>query len=378
MKLLFTGDINFKNLRVQSDEEYASILTEVMPFANAADYVIPNLECPLADENKYAPIKKSGPPLACEQEHVRFLKALGADAVTIANNHIGDYGDGALYDTLALLKKENILYAGADENIEKAYEAIRFERDGVSASIISVCENEFGIATDTTPGSAVYNPRRLMRRIKEEKERSKSVIVVFHGGCEYNPLPSPDSVDRYRFIIDMGADALVGGHTHCPQGFEYYNGKPIVYSMGNFMFKSVGMNPTNQWFYGYMTELDLTDGIKLNIIPYTFDADGTRISVFSGEDLNKMTTYIDKLSEIIQDKEQLYLYFKGWTWKTKYFPSFPVNYDSTENCAPNYNLVKCESHHSKTVELAKIFFNEEFDLAKEWADKISKLQIIPV
>ena len=80
----------------------------------------------------------------------------------------------------------------------------------------------------------------------------------------------------------------------------------------------------------------------------------------------------------LMEKEQLYLYFKGWTWKTKHFPSFPVNYDSTENCAPNYNLVKCESHHSKTVELAKIFFNEEFDLAKEWADKISKLQIIPV
>ncbi len=379
MKLLFTGDINFRSMDVQSDEEYLGILDEVMPYAEDADYVIPNLECPLAEEAKYSPIKKSGPPLICDPRHVRFLKVMGADAVTIANNHIGDYGDGALRDTLELLKKENILYAGAGENLDEAYSAVRFEKNGISASIISVCENEFGIATDKTPGSAVYNPRRLMKKINEERERSTYVIVVFHGGCEYNPLPSPDTVDRYRFIIDMGADAVVGGHTHCPQSYEYYCGKPIVYSMGNFLFKSISiLGSTDQWFYGYMTSLDLTDGVKLDIIPYTFDHDATKISVFQGEKLSQMTTYINKLCEIIQDPELLYLYFKGWTWGNKHFPSFPVNYDSTEKCEPNYNLVKCESHHSKTVELAKIFFNEEFELAAEWADRIAKLQIIKI
>lgn len=379
MRLLFTGDINFRGMPLQSEDEYAKILEEVMPYAESADYIIPNLECPLAEEGKYSPIKKSGPPLLCDPGHVKLLKAFGADAVTLANNHIGDFGDGALYDTLSLLRAENILYAGAGKDISEAYEAVRFEKGEVSASIISVCENEFGIATEKTPGSAVYNSRRLFKRIKEEKEKSKYVIVVFHGGCEFNPLPSPDAVDRYRFIIDMGADAVVGGHTHCPEGYEYYMGKPIVYSMGNFLFKSLSdLDKSNSWFYGYMTLLDLSNGVKLEIIPYSFDTEATRISVFTGNKLAKMTTYINKISNIIQDSELLYLYFKGWTWKHKHFPSFPVNYDSTEKCAPNYNLVKCESHHSKTVELAKIFFAEEFDLAKEWEKRISELQIINI
>ena len=379
MKILFTGDINFRAMPTQTAEEYKKIVEEVAPFVAKVDYLIPNLECPLAEEGKYQPIKKSGPPLICDPGHIEFLKAFRADAVTIAHNHIGDFGDGALRDTIKLLSDAGILYAGAGENLDEAYRAIRLEKDGESVSILSVCENEFGIATESTPGSAVYNPRRLMGKIAEEKKVSRYVVVVFHGGCEYNPLPSPDTVERYRFIIDMGADAIIGGHTHCPQGYETYRGKPIIYSMGNFLFKGIeGMGSTSQWFYGYMTSLTLGEKISFEIIPYTFDHDGTRISVFTGEKLSKMTTYINKLCEIIQDPKLLYLYFKGWTWGNKHFPSFPVNYDSTEKSAPNYNLVKCESHHSKTVELAKIFFNEEFELAAEWAEKIAALQIIPV
>ena len=64
-----------------------------------------------------------------------------------------------------------------------------------------------------------------MKQIKYEKDVSDYVIVVFHGGNEFNPLPSPDTVDRYRFVCDMGADTVIGGHTHCPQGYEIYEGK---------------------------------------------------------------------------------------------------------------------------------------------------------
>ena len=196
------------------------IISDVLPFINDVDFVIPNPECPLADINKHKPIKKSGPNLICGTENICFLKALNADAVTLANNHIGDFGEGAVKETLSLLEENNIKYAGAGKGVEEAYKACRIEKNGSSVSIISVCENEFGMATENTYGSAGYNPKKLLKQLKEEKAASDYVIVVFHGGNEFNPLPSPDTVDRYRFICDMGADAVIGGHTHCPQGYE--------------------------------------------------------------------------------------------------------------------------------------------------------------
>lgn len=91
MKLLFTGDINFRGKDNVTFEESEKILTEVLPYINDVDFVIPNLECPLADINMHEPIKKSGPNLICTPENIRFLKALNADAVTISNNHIERY-----------------------------------------------------------------------------------------------------------------------------------------------------------------------------------------------------------------------------------------------------------------------------------------------
>ena len=96
MKILFTGDINFRGKENLTFEESEKILSQVLPYTNEVDFVIPNLECPLADKEKHKPIKKSGPNLICAPENICFLKALNTDAVTIANNHIGDFGEGAV------------------------------------------------------------------------------------------------------------------------------------------------------------------------------------------------------------------------------------------------------------------------------------------
>lgn len=161
MKLLFTGDINFRGKENLTFEESKKILSDVLPYINDVNFVIPNLECPLADINKHEPIKKSGPNLICAPENICFLKALNADAVTIANNHICDFGEGAVKETLNLLEENSIKYAGAGKDFEEAYKACKLEKNGVSVSIISVCENEFGMATENAYGSAGYNPQRL-------------------------------------------------------------------------------------------------------------------------------------------------------------------------------------------------------------------------
>ena len=249
MKILFTGDINFRGHTNLTLEKSKNILSEIIPIAKNSDYIIPNLECPLADHKKHKPIYKSGPNLIAGAENICFLKALHANVVMLANNHIGDFGSTAIKETIQLLETNHMQYAGAGRNIVAAYQAARIEKDGIKASILSVCENEFGMATETTPGSAGFSPRRLMNQIKTEKQYSDYVIVVFHGGNEHNPLPSPDTVERYRFICDMGADSLIATHPHCPQGYEVYNGKPIVYNMGNFLFRSAINRDSNDAWY---------------------------------------------------------------------------------------------------------------------------------
>ena len=238
------------------------------------------------------------------------------------------------------------------------------------------------MADESTYGSAGYNARRLINKIKQEKKVSDAVIVVFHGGNEFNPLPSPDTQDRYRLICDMGADAVIAGHTHCPQGYEIYDEKPIIYSMGNFLFKSGSERTANDsWYYGYMTELDINEsGIDFHIIPYRFDPEGIRISVFEGDNKEKMLSYIGVLSEIIQNPELLDNYFGGWAYLHKWIPKAPSNYNDLNgyDSSGNYNLIHCESHYSQAKKVLEFCFLNQVEGAKEWAEKIKELTVMPV
>lgn len=382
MKLLFTGDINFRGFSELNLQMCDDILVEVLPYFESVDFRIVNLETPLADKEKHTPIKKSGPNLICAPSNILLLETLNIDVCTLANNHIGDYGEGAVVDTLKNLTGNGLRYCGAGENLESAYDAVRLERDGLSVSVISVCENEFGMATEEVAGSAGYNPRLLINKIKEEKKKSKFVVVVFHGGNEFNPLPSPDTQDRYRLICDMGADAVIAGHTHCPQGYEIYDGKPIIYSMGNFLFKSSSERSANDsWYYGYMTELDIDEsGIVFCTIPYKFNSEATRITVFEGDEKRKMLRYIDSLSEIIKDPQLLDNYFSGWAYLHKWVPQAPSNYfDLKEyNSSGNYNLISCESHLSQAKKVLEFCFLDRVAEAKEWSEKVAELTRMPV
>jgi len=379
MKVLFTGDVNFGGISDMTAEKADAILERLRPYLCKADIIIPNLECPLTEEGKHQAIKKSGPPLVCAPENIVFIRSIGADAVTAANNHIGDFGEGGVKDTLSLLRQNGVLYAGAGDNIEAAYGAIRFDRDGEKISVLSVCENEFGIAGENKAGAAGYQPRRLLAAIKREKSVSDRVIVVFHGGTEFYPLPSPDTVERYRFICDMGADAVIAGHTHCPQGWEIYEGKPIVYSLGNFMFKALKEKAANDpWYYGYFVILDTKD-MSFEAVPYRFDRDVTAITPFEGDEKSAFMAYLAELSEIIGDPEALENYFEGWCYSHALYPKLPEAYGDKAHKSPaNLNIVRCEAHHSVLRTYLDVVYREGEDKAKEYADKIAELCVMPL
>ncbi len=380
MKLSFIGDINFRNFDNITMSQSKSILAEVESAFEGTDYRIANLETPLANKEKHQPIIKSGPNHIYSPECISFLNVLKTDVAVLANNHMGDYGDGALQDTISLLDDNNIKHLGAGNNIVEAYKGIHLEKDGIKASLIAVCENEFGVADENTCGTAGYRPRLLLNRIKEEKQKADCVIVIFHGGNEFNPLPSPETVERYRMICDMGADCVIAMHTHCPQGYELYDGKPIVYSMGNFMFQSATEKaPNDSWYYGYISNLSIEkEKISLEIVPYKYDTSAV-INVFKTEEKTEFLKYIDKISKPIENSEELKKYFMGWCYLHRWFPSVPQKYEGLRNMLMGeYNLVTCEAHQALLRENYRILNFGEEKIAEEYSQKIAELSKMPL
>lgn len=392
MKILFTGDICFQYQRDVHAGNCARILSDVLPIMQAADFRVYNLETPIAVEGVGAPIQKSGPNLIGRPENLAFLETALCDCAVLANNHIGDYGDDALFSTLSYLDEKHIAHCGAGADIEEAYRAWRAEKDSVSVSVIAVNENEFGLADVDKAGSAAYSQQRLSDAILREHAVSEFVVVVYHGGCEHNPLPSPMCRERLRMMIRLGADAVIAGHTHCVQGQEIYDGKPIIYSMGNFFFP--WKNGENRWCEdrpwqtGYMTTLTLESGKAptYQIEPYRTAPDGSEIRLFRGADKETILAYIDRISALIQDETYMRRHYMGWCVVSglPYIRAMHVDpaYFNPQNPPQNIsalrNLLMCEAHNELCKTTLKLACEGRMAEAYRYEPMTRALQELPV
>ena len=235
--------------------------------------------------------------------------------------------------------------------------------------------------------------KRLCDRIAEEKAASDFVVVLFHGGNEYDPIPSPETVDRYRLIIDFGADAVVAGHTHCMQGFETYRGKPIVYSMGNFFFPYLYKDAAPErdpWNFGYMTELTIKRGenIAFRVIPYELKDENRLLHVLDGEERETILKYLDKLSAIIGDPAEVKRYFEAWCTKSGagyskalvHIPEYleeGLTEEQAKKQAALRNLFWCESHDALMRGLMRLEYEGRVEEARASLPELLELQKIP-
>ena len=390
MKILFAGDFSvsaFENLPTK--DEMHCMVDGVKSAFEKADFSMVNLECVLY-EGDGQPIVKSGPNIKGNPEFMEMLNYLNIDVAGLANNHAGDFGDEALINTMNLLEKNGIAYIGAGKNINEAYLPYVFEKDDLKVAVIAACENEFGTATEISMGSAGYNLSRLSNAIKSASKEADKVIVYFHGGNERNPFPSPEKTQLYRLLIDFGADALIAMHTHCPQGYEIYDGKPIVYSMGNFFFPKKCEDytyKTNPWYFGYLTELNITkENIELDILPYRSTPlgmlDGTRL-IFCDEKQAFMQ-YLNELTEPISSPEKLQYYFNIWcsiegimyAKNLKY--SKDMESDNAFLCRHLKNALSCEAHNELIRNTLNLCYFDELDEYKCLQSELQKYQHIEI
>jgi poly-gamma-glutamate capsule biosynthesis protein CapA/YwtB (metallophosphatase superfamily) len=288
------------------------ITDEVAALFRQSDIKIVNLESPVIVNDNNDKILKTGPHLATDKYVFSQLKALNITAVTLANNHILDYGEKGLATTINSCRQENIITVGAGKNLPEASKPAILESKGLKIAVVNFCENEWSVASNERSGANPLNIIDNLYQIKAARETADFVIAIIHGGHEIYNLPSPRMVKEYRFFAENGADAVIGHHTHCISGFETHNKVPIFYSLGNMLFTK--NSPYKGWYTGLVVKLKLEKNkpVTFDLHPVRQSRENFHLSLLSGDSKNGVLAEIEKYSQIINDDNELQNQWKSF------------------------------------------------------------------
>jgi poly-gamma-glutamate synthesis protein (capsule biosynthesis protein) len=213
-----------------------------------ADITVGNLESTLAElgSPRQVPVTDSFSAPAVVRAD---LRGAGFDAISLANNHTGDFGDASLERTIELLRAGGLPTFGAGRDLAQAREPVVVERHGVRFGFTGF--NAIGETAEAAPGqpgalSVSMPPRtgpldrreldRVLADVRRLQRRADVVVVLPHWGDQYTHRPEPVQHDVARALVRAGADLVVGGHPHWVQGAEQVKGALVVHSLGNFVF----------------------------------------------------------------------------------------------------------------------------------------------
>ncbi len=348
------------------------VFADVTKVVSDADYSIVNLECPIV-EHWATPIEKCGPNLKATSVAVDAIKDAGFQCVTLGNNHIYDYSDEGIEETIRVLEQKNLDYVGAGGNISEASKVL-YKQIGESVlAVINACETEFSIASKDTGGANPLNPVHLYGIIQEARQQANYVLLIVHGGVEHYALPTCRMKDLYHFFVDVGVDAVVNHHQHCYTGYEIYKGKPIFYGLGNFCFDSLCQR-RQSWKEGFMVVLGL--GVEENpyeLIPYIQCDVEAKVSLMSKDEKLGFEEKIEDLNTKIVDDSILFRCESEFMEKTKdeyllalepygnrllrglYRRRLLPSFISEKRRLQLLNNIVCESHRDRLIHAIKYF-----------------------
>lgn len=270
---------------------YGILSEDMVKYMKDSDLMIINSE--FCFSNRGTPLPKKTYTFRAKPEHVSIYDEMGIDLVTLANNHVYDFGKDAFLDTLSTLENAKIPYVGAGRNIEEAKEPYYFIINGYKIAFVNATRAEKYIltpeATKDSPGVfRAYDPNPYAELIKETKKNSDYVVALIHWGTENVHTLEKVQVETGKLYIDSGADLIVGTHAHELQGVEFYQDKLIAYNLGDFIFNAQTKNT------GVLTwKLHLDGSSEYSFVP---------------------ALESDRKTSIIYDKEASSLYNKMTSW----------------------------------------------------------------
>lgn len=374
MNLIIGGDFHIANSSIMKQPLIDPALVELFAFA---DCRIVNLESPLTANEPKNRILKTGPHLCSSEEKVLpYLKQLNVNLVTLANNHVYDYGNKGLEDTLQRCQKHDISTVGAGLTLEQARATWYREIEGRAIAVVNFAENEWCNANDRRGGANPYDLIENARQIQQARKNADVVLVIIHGGHELYHYPSPRMVKHYRYFAEQGATAIIGHHTHCISGYEVHQNVPIFYSLGNLLFDSTTTFPG--WYQGFLLNLKIDGNCHpaWKLIPYSQSKPKQGIWALNEAERESFVKKIDEISNIIECPSQLRAQWTSFveTRSQFYLGKIAVPWGflriiQAKLCLFDYflnkkslnyvhNLVRCEAHRDVLLSSLERYKNE--------------------
>ena len=369
MKILFFGDICPTNdYRELFDDISGELLFQnIKDRINDADFAVCNFECPATNADRA--IKKCGPSLKAKPQDLKMLKNAGIDAVSLANNHILDYGIMGLEDTIASCNEHDVSYFGLELKGTLDRDRLVLKKDEEIVTVFSFAEQEFNYVKKEKTGAVQFDPYDTFDKIRAAKEKGK-VIVLYHGGIEYYRYPSPLLRKKCLKMVEAGADVILCQHSHIIGTMEKVGNSFILYGQGNSIFGYRANS--NSWNEGLTVFFDTQEGLSLDVIVarkdgvYKAEEDRKKQIINDMEILSKNWTmeFIEgEWEKFCVNKQALYyplLYGKGriynkcnrWA-KNKLF-NILIN---KKKKMTTMNLIRCDAHN----EVVKTLLEKDFE-----------------
>ena len=294
VRVFFAGDFCSK-----PSTSKISVSDELKGLIQSCDLKVVNFEVPLKP-NVTLPIQKRE-RFFQHDDTPEFLRGLGFNLFSMANNHAFDWGDEGFKKTMAALGDEAFGAGTYDES----YQVKIIEMGGMKIGFFALSFAAYkGVFDDVTHheglGCAYINDLRVNHDIIEAKKNVDYLFILPHDGIEYIDVPMPETIARYRDFIDYGADGVIGTHPHCPQGWEEYKGKPIFYSLGNFLFNSkegYDYRATNRphWYEGLCVIITISEGKLVWEVVNTRNVDNIELVVDHDSARDKHNVYLCNL-----------------------------------------------------------------------------------
>lgn len=312
VSLGFVGDILM-------DDEYAimakllerggniedGLSEELLAKMREVDIMVVNNE--FAYTNRGEPLPEKTYTFRASDDAVKYLHDMGADVAILANNHVFDFGEVGLLDTLDTLKGADIPYVGAGRDIEEASAPLYIIINDIKIAVVAATQIERLENPDTRgageglPGVfRCLNPQRLYETVAQAKENSDFVIVYIHWGTEMETEPDLFQLDQAPKLAEAGADLIIGDHPHCLQGITFFGDTPVIYSLGNFWFNSRVMDTG-------MVRVEISrEGIEsFQFIP-ALQSD-CRTDLVYGEEKERILSHMRELSPEVQIDQDGYV-----------------------------------------------------------------------
>lgn len=327
---------------------------------DGSDLVVANLECPLTTVK--SKINKIGPNIKADPITIDFIRYLKLNLLTLANNHIFDFGYKGFFDTRTLLESNCVTSTGISYSVDNRYQPYEIKKNNISIGILNICEREFNFSLDNYPTTNYFDFVEVSRIIIEFKEKYSYFILIYHGGKEHYNLPSPDLQKKLHFFADIGCDIIICHHTHTVSGFEKYKNCNIYYGLGNFIFDWKHRPKT--WYLGAKLKvLFSSNTVSFELLPFFQNVEGLGFRYLNKTELVSFNEEISVLNYKISNLNILKLEWKNIVFiqhKGVFNNLFALNKFHrrilNKGLLPNffysrrikyilYNILICESHY---------------------------------